>query len=292
MPHRVNDKGFAASSNTIDHPRNDSINAHFTRSGFPSQAHQYSGQFSLTRVIWPYSQETSKMTGQDSQEIRFEHTYSLPPSTAANIEKFLEVYVLEDEFYLNGQQDGYSVCSLYLEDIGFQLYEEKQVWLRIRFYNDDPKDEVFLELKRRDNNQRIRKHRVAVIRRGAHAFLSGMTPAESFLVGKEASDNSPEALDDFCRVRDEMGLKNLFYLTFRRRAFHSPKDSRVRVTFDYQHTAGRYYSRSEFMIPPTVIPHANKSQSAVILKLRSSDQKPSWITELRDIFGLLEISSD
>ena len=75
--------------------------------------------------------------------------------------------------------------------------------LRIRFYDDNPENPAFLEIKRRETDV-IKKKRAAITREGAKAMLAGEPPSPEFLYGNKVTAKSMEAMFEFCSLRDRI----------------------------------------------------------------------------------------
>ncbi len=231
------------------------------------------------------------VAGQSLQSSRFEYKYYVTEAQAADITTFIKPYLEPDEFLLRFGGIGYPVCSLYLDNSGLLLYDQtiqgqkNRFKLRIRFYDDDPANPAFLEIKRRETDV-IKKKRCAVSREGARLILAGEPPEPSFLHGK-ASMKALDAMHEFCNLRDRISAQGCTFVYYHRQAYVSVANNFARVTFDRQLEGGVYNPGD-----PLAIPKESKLPplDGVVLELKFTDKFPLWMTELSDVFSLQRTS--
>ena len=187
------------------------------------------------------------MSQQGLQSSRFEYKYWVDEGRARAISDFLRAYLEPDDYLIRfgGTGIGYPVCSLYLDTTGLMLYEQtmhgekNRFKLRIRFYDDNPENPAFLEIKRRETDV-IKKKRAAITREGAKAVLLGEPPSSEFLYGNKVTAKSMEAMFEFCSLRDRIRAGGCTYVYYHREAYVSPNSNQARVTFDRQLEGGIY----------------------------------------------------
>ena len=232
------------------------------------------------------------MAGQSLQASRFEYKYWVDENHAKQIREFISTYLEEDEFLEKFGGIGYPVCSLYLDSTGLLLYGQtcqgakNRYKLRIRFYDDNPENPAFLEIKARDSEV-IKKQRAGVTREGARRILAGESPQDEFLFGKKISNKARKAMYEFCRLRDVINAQGCTYVYYHRQAYVSPGNSSVRVTFDRQLEGGIYLPGEPLKIPTE---SKQPKLEGVVLELKFTDRRPNWMIELSDVFQLQRTS--
>lgn len=233
------------------------------------------------------------MAEQSMQSSRFEYKYYVDEGRARAIRTFVETYLEPDEYLLKFGGIGYPVCSLYLDNSGLLLYDQtiqgqkNRFKLRIRFYDDNPENPAFLEIKRRETDV-IKKKRAAVTREGAKMVLAGYPASPSYLFGKKSpSTKTLDALDEFCLLRDRIGATGCTYVYYHRQAYVSPDSNSVRVTFDRQLEGGIYVPGTDLSIPRD---SARPKLEGVVLELKFTDRFPHWMEQLCEDFNLKRTS--
>jgi hypothetical protein len=220
------------------------------------------------------------------QASRFELKYIIPEETALQIRDYVRSYLELDENGVGKPNYSYPVHSLYLDSDDLKLYwatingEKNRFKLRIRFYNNNPETPVFFEIKRRMNNC-IMKKRGSVRREAVARLLAGHMPEPSFLVSKEAKHMF--AVQDFCRLTQEIGAKPKVHIGYYREAYVPHDDNSARLTMDRE-------VRSE----PELTPRLNTKMlrpilvwgKDVVLELKFTNRFPEWFRDLVRVFGL------
>jgi hypothetical protein len=220
------------------------------------------------------------------QASRFELKYIIPEETALQIRDYVRSYLELDENGVGKPNYSYPVHSLYLDSDDLKLYwatingEKNRFKLRIRFYNNNPETPVFFEIKRRMNNC-IMKKRGSVRREAVPRLLAGHMPEPSFLVSKEAKHMF--AVQDFCRLTQEIGAKPKVHIGYYREAYVPHDDNSARLTMDRE-------VRSE----PELTPRLNTKMlrpilvwgKDVVLELKFTNRFPEWFRDLVRVFGL------
>jgi hypothetical protein len=220
------------------------------------------------------------------QASRFELKYIIPEETALQIRDYVRSYLELDENGVGKPNYSYPVHSLYLDSDDLKLYwstingDKNRFKLRIRFYNTNPETPVFFEIKRRMNNC-IMKKRGSVRREAVERLLAGHMPEPSFLVSKEAKHMF--AVQDFCRLMQEIGAKPKVHIGYYREAYVPHDDNSARLTMDRE-------VRSE----PELTPRLNTKMlrpilvwgKDVVLELKFTNRFPEWFRDLVRVFGL------
>ncbi|MCA9212729.1 MAG: polyphosphate polymerase domain-containing protein [Planctomycetales bacterium] len=232
------------------------------------------------------------MAGQSLQSSRYEYKYYVTEAQAAEITRFIEPYLEPDEFLLKFGGIGYPVCSLYLDNSGLLLYDQtiqgqkNRFKLRIRFYDDDPANPAFLEIKRRETDV-IKKKRCAVSREGARLILAGEPAHPDFLYGGKTSTKALDAMHEFCNLRDRISAQGCTFVYYHRQAYVSVANNFTRVTFDRLLEGGEYIPGSELSIPKD---GKYPPLDGVVLELKFTDKFPVWMSTLSDVFNLQRTS--
>lgn len=226
------------------------------------------------------------------QSNRYEMKYLVSESQARQIRDFVRPYGEYDENFKGGI--GYTVCSLYVDGPSLDLYRQtiegkrNRYKLRIRFYDNNPENPVFLEIKRRENILVLKK-RATVRRSSILPFLAGepLHPSDLFYAQAAASLEA-EAMAEFCRLRDAINGRGTTYVLYTREAYVSPGGNSWRVTFDRGIKTSPFDLRdNRFEIPK----HARSSNvKAVVLELKFTDRFPGWMRILSDEFNLQKTS--
>jgi hypothetical protein len=229
---------------------------------------------------------------QSLQSSRYEYKYYVDEARAGAIRSFVETYLEPDEFLVRFGGIGYPVCSLYLDNSGLLLYDQtmqgqkNRFKLRIRFYDNNPENPAFLEIKRRETDV-IKKKRAAVTREGAKLVLAGHPPSPEYLFGKKQTTKSLDALYEFCQLRDRIAAGGCTYVYYHRQAYVSPDSNQARVTFDRQLEGGIYVPGTDLAIPTD---SARPKMEGVVLELKFTDRFPNWMEILARDFNLQRTS--
>jgi hypothetical protein len=232
------------------------------------------------------------VAGKGLQSSRFEFKYYVDEGRARAISEFIKSYLEPDEFLIKFGGIGYPVCSLYMDNSGLLLYDQTMMGqknrfkLRIRYYDDNPENPAFLEIKRRDTDV-IRKKRAAISRDGALLVLEGHRPSPDYLYGSRVTAKSVDAMDEFCNLRDRIGASGCTYVYYHRQAYVSPDSNQIRVTFDRQLEGGIYHPGMDLVIPKD---SARPKMEGVVLELKFTDRFPNWMEVLAEDFNLQRTS--
>ena len=226
------------------------------------------------------------------QTSRFELKYLVDESRVWAIREFVRCYLEPDEHTRAQLDNGYAVCSLYLDTSALTLYRQtlrglkNRFKLRIRFYDDMPDSPAFVEIKRRVVDV-IRKDRVAITRDGVQRLLRGGWPTESEIVGENGNAVPTSTIDHFCGLRDRIGADPSVYVSFLREAYVSPDSDQFRVTIDHNVRAGHYLPDSNLSWPSQQV---KSNIDRVILELKFTDRFAKWMHEMVRTFNLQRCS--
>ena len=222
------------------------------------------------------------------QARRFELKYILSERCARAVADFVRGYLEPDQHTRGSSNFSYSVYSLYLDTPTLALFRQtcqgvkNRFKLRMRFYDADPAHPVFLEVKRREADV-ICKERAAVTREGAERLLRGERPGAPHRIGGTDGPGGPSALECFCRLRDEVEARGAAYVAYTREAYVSPKNDRLRITFD-RDVRGTAFDRRRQLEPPQNGTRAKVG--GVILEIKFTDCFPGWLLDMVQAFDL------
>lgn len=241
--------------------------------------------------------ETARLTRDSAMEqedriqhARYEFKYLVTPSTAEQIRRFVLAY-LEPDYYTQGKEGlGYAVHSLYVDTRDLRTCraviqgERNRFKLRLRFYDDNPKNPVFFEIKRRANVV-IMKQRAAVRRPRVPALLDGANPSPADLWLPE-DDKHLSALRNFCVLRDKLHAVPAAYTSYMREGYEVRGDNAVRVTFDRQLKAGQFHGSLDIS---DLEQWAQPEMGGVVLELKFTDRFPEWMHTLVQCYNLTRV---
>ena len=211
---------------------------------------------------------------------RFECKYYLPDRLLEPIREHMAPFARPDA-YASGQDHSYTVCSLYLDNSGLQLYRmaaqglRSRFKLRMRYYDEG--GPVFCEIKRR-NDDVIRKTRTRTNRSEASDILRRALgrPAEGPLADT----------GEFAMMTSRLDCRPLIRVKYRREAYESAAEDSVRITFDSQLEQSvsiddELSLSGDFSAVPA---------RGVILEVKFTDRFPGWVRSMVDRFQLQRVS--
>jgi SPX domain protein involved in polyphosphate accumulation len=220
------------------------------------------------------------------QTNRFELKYIVHPDLIPQIREFVRPHLALDEYARPELGNAYEIHSLYVDSPDLALCEatvqghKNRFKLRIRFYDEDPKQPVFFEIKKRVNDI-IQKERAAVRRDAVLRLLNKKWPDASDLV--DPNPKNFATLERFCSLRDLLNADGRVFVSYVREAYVSPNDEQIRITFDHQLQASHYdRTLRMFQIHAWHQPRVE----GVVLELKFCDRFPFWMHELVQEFNL------
>jgi hypothetical protein len=221
---------------------------------------------------------------------RYELKYLIDEQRASRIREFIGSHLVPDPHADPRHHNCYAVHSLYLDNPGLELLRgsleglRNRFKLRIRFYDADPQQPVFLEIKRRLDGV-ITKQRAMVARGGLERLL-----AQQRLDQAKRRDEGPEAAAahrDFCHSCRQLGALGMVYVSYLREAYVGVNSEPIRVTLDRHLVTERYHAGAP--LAPPVHP-CRVLRSSVILEMKFSDRFPHWMQNLARTFDLCRVS--
>jgi SPX domain protein involved in polyphosphate accumulation len=220
------------------------------------------------------------------QTNRFELKYIVHPDLVPQIREFIRPQLALDEFARPELGNAYEIHSLYLDSPDLALCEatvqghKNRFKLRVRFYDENPANPVFFEIKKRVNDI-IQKERAAIRREAVLRLLNKKWPDPSDLIEPNAKNFA--TLERFCSLRDLLNADGRVFVSYVREAYVSPNDEQIRITFDHQLQASHYdRTLRMFQIHAWHQPRVE----GVVLELKFCDRFPFWMHELVQEFNL------
>ncbi len=227
------------------------------------------------------------VTGMGSQSdsvlSRHEAKYHVPVHALDRVRRYMQPFMRPDRYAADKPGFRYRVTSVYLDSENLELYRmtargiKNRFKLRMRWYDDDSEQPVFLEIKRRAD-QVVRKRRVAVGHDLAATVLRA-TAGPSLDASTESMRGS--AVDEFAMLAARSRAKPMLLVRYWREAYESLGPDPVRITFDtaLEHavtTTGALLGRGEALQwKPT--PH-----DGAIIEIKFTEVFPAWVRGLID----------
>lgn len=221
------------------------------------------------------------------QRQRFELKFHLRVEQVPVVREFLRGFLVLDEFGAMLPGGIYPVHSLYLDSADLRLCqatvngEKNRYKLRLRYYDDDPEQPIYFEIKSRQNDC-IFKQRAGVRRAAVEELIDGAWPEPRHLATPDAHQLA--ALQKFCRHQFELGARPRAHVAYQREAWVSPTSDALRVTFDSEvrcdtETTARLSTQMESEV--------SVFGETVILEVKFTDRFPDWIGEMAQALGLM-----
>jgi hypothetical protein len=220
------------------------------------------------------------------QSNRFEFKYMIDEVRARAIRNYVRPFLVHDDFADPKLDYSYAIHSIYLDSQTFSLAQatlqglKNRFKLRIRFYNDEPDQPVFFEIKKRLNDV-ICKERVAVHKRCVHALLRRRFPERSDLI--RFTPKAFDTLRHFCSLRNAIQADKGILVSYLREAYVTPHDDAVRLTFDRDIKSGSF---DDHLRVNTLEDRYQPRVDGVILELKFTDRFPFWMHDLVREFNL------
>ncbi|MFB3776658.1 MAG: VTC domain-containing protein [Bryobacteraceae bacterium] len=224
---------------------------------------------------------------------RYEYKYVIPPDLMEPIRSFLRPYCDMDRYAAREDEKFYTITSLYLDNVDFKTYWDKEAEvpnrfkLRVRTYGRHAEGPVKFEIKRRFNEV-SRKTWLEVPRDIWPALFR--LPLDGEALALSAKQRS--ALEDFLGLAGIMRAEPKMLVRYERQAFISRIDRYVRISFDRRL---RYQRCDRYGLKGEPFRWSNndgtdstdESGSRVILELKFMNSAPVWLVDLVRTFGLM-----
>lgn len=208
---------------------------------------------------------------------RHECKYFVPEDRVPALRAMIRPFMRPDRFAARSAGYRYTLSSLYLDSPDLALLRstedghKNRFKLRIRAYGDDPREKVFLEIKRRVDGV-VLKTRAELGRDRVAQVLGGEA-------GPAGADSLPAAAAEFVHLARELVARPTMHVRYEREAYEALGGAPVRVTLDRQlarATARSWQPRLQGAdYRPTALP-------GVILEVKFTDRSPAWVHDLVD----------
>lgn len=232
------------------------------------------------------------MNADQMQRQRFELKYHIDESVAQAVRVAVSSRLELDPFGRDQPDFAYPIHSLYLDSPDLSLYhstlngERNRFKLRVRYYDGDSDDPVFLEIKRRVN-ECILKERAIIHRNRLSPMLRELWPSPADLVSPSAAQL--EAARNFCRRIDQLRAVPVSHVSYRREAWFSPGHNAVRVTMDRDIVCEprNSYTTSTSLDEPTSV----FDPGEIILEIKFTERFPAWLAAVARDLDLVRTSA-
>jgi len=209
---------------------------------------------------------------------RIEYKYFVHGWARTGLLNDLEAFC-QDDAHSAGQPDGYTVASIYYENLAFKSYHDKmegqqdRFKLRVRFYPDAPNaDALKIEMKYK-RVDRILKGQAQLSQEQFTQILEGDFSHVPYL--------TDTTLNHYYRMVKANGYRPAYRIDYRRKAYFARNDTKVRVTMDSDIRGALATSdlneRPQLPITPPGV-H--------VLEIKSPGYMPFWLTRIVKKYGL------
>ncbi len=195
---------------------------------------------------------------------RYELKYRITAAQKERLLKYMEPYMMEDEF---GRS---TICNIYYDtpqrllirrSLDKPVYKEK---LRMRSYGiATSKDEVFLELKKKYKGV-VYKRRVPVKQWEGEAYMNSGCPLP-------IQNQITQELDYFLRFYQE--LEPAMYLSYEREAFYGMEDRDLRITFD----ENILWRQEDISLKSLVYGTPLLEKDEILMEIKVANAMPMWL---------------
>lgn len=209
---------------------------------------------------------------------RHECKYLVPIHVLDQVREYMRPFMRADAFAADKPGCRYRVSSVYLDSPDLALYKmtaegnQNRFKLRMRWYDEDPDQPVFMEIKRR-LDQIVRKSRTAVdLELAAVVLQSTLRPTSRESTGL-AGDTTVE---DFAMLARRSAARPTMLVRYWREPYESLGPDPLRITFDtsLDHATtrnGALLGRGEelaWRLTP---------QDGAIIEIKFTERYPSWV---------------
>jgi len=207
---------------------------------------------------------------------RFEYKYRLPRGMAESVRACVAAHLPLDRYSESADDGYYDISSLYLDSADLRLCRESlagqknRFKLRIRAYDDEPANPVFLEVKRRLNS----------------VIVKDRVPMPRDQLGRLADPTGgcqEDGAQQFHLYRNLLAAQPQSLVRYQRLAYEGAGHNRVRVTFD-RDLSCRLCSQWAVEVHGGLWRRVLADQ--VVLEIKFDGRFPSWVQELVRRFQL------
>jgi hypothetical protein len=213
---------------------------------------------------------------------RYELKYRISESLAQQIKGHISAFLSPDPYSRRCPDRQYSICSLYLDSSRFDLFRETELdkcnrfKLRIRGYDDNPESPVFFEIKRKLNGI-IFKSRARTGKGQIAEILKG------HFLPPQATEADKTTLKQFVHYTRCLSARPIALIRYKREAYESETDTKVRITFDRQLC---YLSTDKPSFRMNGEGWKRVPIDFVVLEIKFTEYFPAWLVDLTKIYNL------
>ncbi len=214
---------------------------------------------------------------------RYECKYLVHKDMVPLVRRYLTPFVRPDRYTATADDQGYRICSLYLDTPDLNLYHgtveghKSRFKLRMRTYSDHPDSPVYVEIKRR-NDRVVQKTRACVDRVSAKRYLAGHSVLESI-----SDEATASAFEEFSALVRRFNARPIARVRYSREAYEATGFEPVRITFDtnLSHAAARDGDLSH-----NGQGWQSNDPGGVVLEVKFTGRLPAWIVQMVRRFEL------
>jgi hypothetical protein len=215
----------------------------------------------------------------EMQERRVEQKFLVGEEQAREIGARVREHLELDRHSANTQDRSYQVHSVYLDSETLESYwdtrerKNNRFKLRVRFYDDDSSQPVFVEIKGKAEKQTIKK-RCPVPRHDLKQILAARCqPAINWIDGMDDA----LAMEEFMRRVERLRAQPKLHVAYRREAYVSADNNAMRVTFDRD-------VRSEpvkgLRLTTRMEEPKELCSGEVVIEIKTIGMPPAWLNRL------------
>lgn len=217
---------------------------------------------------------------------RFELKYTITESLALRLRDFVSCHHELDEHASGRSNLSYPVHTLYLDSDDLKTHQatvdgiRNRFKLRLRYYDEEPDNPVFFEVKARANSC-IVKHRCVARRHAVPTLASGQLAGPDDLVSDDGFAQA--AMQRFGHLVRQIDARPRVHVRYLREAWASPSDRSLRVTFDRDIRVAPCFSATPCVAminPKRIFPEL------VVLEIKFTTRFPSWLSDMVRLFDL------
>jgi hypothetical protein len=218
---------------------------------------------------------------------RYELKYLIPERVALQVRQFVQQYLEVDEYGAGLPNLSYPVHSVYFDSDNWEIYwrtingDKNRYKLRLRYYSEDPRTPVFVEVKRRMKDV-ILKQRGRIRHEDVPLLIAGHFPPER---GKPRPADEIAAIHEFLELMLDVRAKPKMHVAYEREAYVNDHNNEVRVTMD-RHVRG--VTRFDGVISTSLEDPFVCTKEVVILELKFTNRFPFWYRDLVQTFNCFQ----
>jgi hypothetical protein len=220
---------------------------------------------------------------------RYECKYIIDPSLVGALRQYIQPFMKPDHYAAKHEGYCYPICSLYLDSLGLNLYQQtidgthNRFKLRVRTYSDEENGPVFYEVKQKLNNI-VRKRRARLTRAQSRLLQESSCPSISLAAIPLDQQADVEYFQHSVRLSDARPVVKIKYM---REAYEAKGGDPVRITLDtdltHTSTLGHELSHAKGRWIHTPL-------SGVILEFKFTNRFPMWLQEMVRFFNIKQQS--